>query len=741
MTSATWGATPAEWQAFCELGLTEDLLPVVSNPKAVISPKSKMKDLGKTPSRYNRERQAAGIPGWTDNCTTDREVAAWLRDSDLGICLQTRRVRAIDIDIPDPEVARKIRDCVEMLVGALPLRHRRDSGKCLLAFRLEGSYTKRILRTAHGPIEFLANGQQFIAVGTHPKGARYEWEGGIPTDIPYLTAAEFEALWVALEAEFAIEATTMRAPGTKPSALRKVEGIADDVLTFLERTGWVRSMDNQGRAHIICPFEDTHSDGGGSESSTTYFPRGVGGFEQGHFRCLHAHCEHLTDGDFLEAVGYVSEDFEVIVPEPGDTEAPLLLPSFERNAQGAILATVGNLQLALRRADVCQVHIGYDAFNDETMVAPWKTADWRSFTDADYTRLRIRLESGGFKPIGRELVRDVVGLVAEENRFDSAQLWLSKLVWDGVPRVKHYWSSYFRAEDNAYTRSCGEYTWSAMAGRVLDPGVKADMVPILVGEQGVRKTSGVEAMVPDARHFVEIKFDDNETEMARRMRGKLIGEIGELRGLHSREIEHIKAWITRTHEEWVPKFKEFSTKFPRRLVFIGTTNQDEFLADETGNRRWLPIRVGLGGFVDIDAIKADRDQLWAEAVVLFREHGVMFKDAQQLAEGVHNDHTLTDPWDEMVHQWLESYDFPVAGEAKKHRDTVFQSSHVLKSGVGLSAEKVTRGDEMRMTRILKRMGFVTTRARVEGRQARVWKLAKNNVFVEHAENNEFEDLA
>jgi len=736
-TSAGYGAAPSDWAHFADhLGLAADLLPVVSNTKAVVSPKSKMRDIGKTPSRYNSERQVVGIPQWTDNQSTDRDVARWQRDNDLGICLQTRLVRAIDIDVQDPVLAQKIRDAVELMVGELPMRHRGNSSKCLLAFRLEGTYTKRVLRTAHGPIEFLANGQQFIAVGTHPSGARYEWAGGLPDEIPYLTGAEFEAVWSALEAEFAIAATVTRGPGAKPTAQRAAVDADDDVLTFLERTGWVKSFDTQGRAHITCPWEAEHS-GESSESATTYFPKGVGGFEQGHFRCLHAHCEHRTDGDFIEATGYVTDEFAVVEPQPGDTELPLLLPPFERNRQGEILATVGNLQLALKRADVSEVHIGYDAFNDEIMLAPWKTADWRNFTDADYVRLRIRLEGGGFKPIGRELIRDVVGLVAEENRFDSAQLWLSKLEWDGVPRVERFWTDYFQAEDSDYIKSCSTYIWTAMAGRVLQPGVKTDMVPILVGDQGVGKSSGVAAMVPSEDHFMEVKLDDQETEMARRMRGKLVGEIGELRGLHSREIEHVKAFVTRTHEEWVPKYKEFSIKFPRRLVFIGTTNNDEFLADETGNRRWLPIRVGA---VALDRIKADLGQLWAEGAALFAQGGVQFKAAQHLAEQVHAEHTISDPWEDPVRAWLAD---PVFGEdlnGRTNGQTLFKIGALMQGALGIDVRQLARKDELRVGRILRKFGFEKAKVRDGSHQLKVWGTREICALGQAAWNLQFDDL-
>jgi predicted P-loop ATPase len=733
MSNSVWGATPEEWTSLCAWGVVEDLLPVVSNPSAIISPNSKMRDLGKTPSRYNRDRKVVGIPDWTNTYSTDADVVRWQRDSDLGICVQTRLVRAIDIDIDDPAAAGLVRDCVEMIVGQLPVRYRPDSGKCLLAFKLEGAWTKRILRTERGVIEFLATGQQFVAVGTHPKGQRYVWDGGVPEDVPYLTAGEFEAVWQALAATFATSSVQTRAP-VRPVAPRQASDTAqDDVLAFLERKGWVKSFDTQGRAHITCPWEHEHTTQ--NETSTSYFPAGVGGFERGHFHCLHSHCAHRTDGDFLEAVGYVAEDFAVVEGGTGDGDGlPPMLPPFQRNKNGEILATVGNVEMALRRDDVSGVRIGYDAFTDELMLAPHKTEDWRAFTDADYVRLRIRLEGGGFKPIGRELMRDVVVMVADDNRFDSAQTWLNGLRWDGVPRVEQFWTRYFKAQDSAYTQSCGLYIWTAMAGRVLEPGVKADMVPILVGEQGVGKTTGVAAMVPDQAFFMEVKFDDSEIEMARRMRGKLVGEIGELRGLHSREIEHIKAFITRTHEEWVPKYREFSIKYPRRLVFVGTTNNDEFLADETGNRRWLPIRVGE---VDTEAIRADVEQLWAEAAARFTEGGVQWSDAQHLAESVHDEHTIVDPWQDAIGRWLDE-SAGVDDCAPANKDTLFKINRLMQEALGLGVHQLARKDELRAARVLRALGYGKTTVREGGHRVKVWGRAEICELGQSAFNCRFE---
>jgi len=171
-----YGATPDDWFHFDTiLDLTADLLPVVSDPRVDISPLSKMKSTGKTPSIVNRQGHAAGLKDWTQRTSTPEDIARWSDDPRLGICVQTRRVRALDIDVEDEEIAEAIAvrwaELIEDESGpALGLRYRENSGKRLLAFIVEGELSKRHFKTEGGLVEFLATGQQFVAVGTHPSG-------------------------------------------------------------------------------------------------------------------------------------------------------------------------------------------------------------------------------------------------------------------------------------------------------------------------------------------------------------------------------------------------------------------------------------------------------------------------------------------------------------------------------------------------------------------------------------------
>jgi hypothetical protein len=406
------------------------------------------------------------------------------------------------------------------------------------------------------------------------------------------------------------------------------------------------------------------------------------------------------------------DEFEVVMSASGVAALPTL-PSFSRDRQGRIYATVDNVCKAVRRSDFCGIHVGFDEFRDEIMFTPDSSDQWQPFTDSDYTRLRITLEKRGFKAVGRELIRDVVLLVSQDHRFDSAVAWLSPLVWDGVSRVETFLHAYLGVEDTPYTRAVSRYLWTAMAGRVMQPGVKADMVPILVGEQGVGKSRAVAALPPSLQFFAEVSLHEKDDNLSRLMRGRLVAEIGELRGLHTKELESIKAFITRTHENWIPKYREFAIQFPRRLVFIGTTNKDEFLADETGNRRWLPVRVQK---TDPQAIERDRDQLWAEGRELFNLLGVDYRAAEQMSAAAHEEHTIADSWNESVGKWLKEPD-PLTGHLPNARKYL-RIQEVLVNALRFEDRYITRRDEMRMGAVLRALGYRRTKVR-EGKVS-VW---------------------
>lgn len=426
--------------------------------------------------------------------------------------------------------------------------------------------------------------------------------------------------------------------------------------------------------------------------------------------------------------GFEEEDVPVRrVAGPGDgVEEQQPTPAFERDKNGRIKPTINNLLPALRRPDIIGARIGLDKFRDEIMLATPGCEDWRPLKDADYVWLRSRLEAGatGFLPISRELIREVVLAVADELQFDSAIAWLQSLPWDGVQRCETFLIDHFGVEDTPYHRATARYMWTAMAGRVLVPGCKADMVPVLVGDQGLGKSTAIAALVPSPEFLVEVSFSEKEDDLARKMRGKLVAEIGELRGLHTKELESIKAFVTRTHEQWIPKYREFGTLFARRLIFFGTTNEAQFLADKSGHRRWLPIRVNR---IDVGRIREVAALCWAEAALMVQAGGVQWADAERLAIHEHDEYKIEDSWETAVKQWLTD---PLFGDEPGFTREFVTTADVLVGAFGFDPKQITRREEMRVAGVLKVLGYARKKVRVKDVTKWAYVPTKNEVVTQ-----------
>lgn len=410
------------------------------------------------------------------------------------------------------------------------------------------------------------------------------------------------------------------------------------------------------------------------------------------------------------------------VAELGPAEATRELPMFQRSKKGEILALMDNVAIGIRHPYVCAARIALDEFRDEIMYAEADANEFRPFRDTDYTVLRIRLGGIGFQPVSREMIRDAVHLVAHENRFDSAIDWIKALSHDGKARAERFFIDYCMVEDTPYARACGLYLWSALAGRCYVPGTKVDMVPVLIGGQGMRKSTGIAAIAPDNDYFKTISLSERDADLSRKMRRCLVAEIDEMRGLNTGDEEAIKSFITRTHEEWTPKYQEYETKFPRRLVMIGSTNKDELFSDDTGNRRYLPLTVQSR--IDTDAIDRDRDQLWAEGLKLFLKYGVDYQKAEALAVAEHKKHMVQEPWEPLILDWLASSDMD---DMTTHGAKPFTMSDVLSSAIGMPKGQQDRRAQMRAGKVLKAASYTNKQMRIgEGDNRKVWIRKEDN---------------
>lgn len=394
--------------------------------------------------------------------------------------------------------------------------------------------------------------------------------------------------------------------------------------------------------------------------------------------------------------------------------------SFMAAAGGLIASTVASIETALM-SDESGVKIAYDTFKDRISISI-KGSPWRPLKDTDYGRLRAAFERRGFKPVPAEAMSTAVAMVAEANAFDSAIQWAEGLTWDGIERLPTLMPRYYDTEDNPYTRAVGLYLGTALAGRCLVPGIKADMAVIMVGLQGAMKTSSIEVLCPEHEAFGEVDLGKRDTDLARQLRGKLVIELAELNGLAGRDQEAIKAWISRRKEEWTPKYKEMAIAYWRRCVLIGTDNKGEFLDDPTGARRFLPTHVGV---VNVSGIAAVRDQIWAEGVARFRVSGIAWQDAERLAKAEHHKFEVVDELASQVQAFMDSPPPAKIGEpltTTPRKANPIRGVEILTGALNMAFGQIKKADEMRLAKIMRKLGYERCDIWTNGATVKMWRV-------------------
>lgn len=711
---------------------------------------------GKVPSVFNSFGKQVGFKDWHTGRVKASDVERWKKDKRygfgvrLGFPLPAGGVAVcIDVDTEDEAHQHTVENLIANACGALavPMRVRDNSVRraYVVCVETQDVITKRVfvLRKpvkAEGikgeAVEILAHGQQFAAYGRHPTGADIEWldapAESLSANVLYpdmgqggqrLSLEAFNALLDAIgNCLPVITDTTKRASRRNGKTGQAVP--PDDVALYLDANGWTLSIGPDGERRIRSPFESEYTnEQADNDTSVTYFLPGTNDYEQGHFVSLHASDSTRTNADFLDGVGFVAAQF---VAYPANTSKPTATrPTFTQIKGGKyhdrIEATLLNTLAALSAPDWLGYHIAFDEFaGDLVMGGPGR---WRAFRDTDYTALRVALELKGFMPVGRDLIRDAVHMTAEAKSIDTAREWLTSLKWDKKRRIDRLLPDYFQTADDEYTRAVSAYLMTAIAGRILQPGIQADMMPILIGDQGCGKSRGVQALAPCLEWFTDsVTFRDKEDDQARKLRGVCVAEFAEMSGLRKRDVEDIKAMVTRTTEKWVRKYQENASRYQRRAIFVGTSNDSELLDDATGARRWLPVEIT--GQVDVQQLRHDAEQLYAEAAARFVAGGIAYADATKHvnAQQVHEQYRVTDGAELILDEWLHTAD-DLDGSTPASRGTVTTNDAITAlKGRGVRIE-IDRAGQMRAGKALKALGFDRRRKLINNRLQWVYSKA------------------
>ena len=373
-----------------------------------------------------------------------------------------------------------------------------------------------------------------------------------------------------------------------------------------------------------------------------------------------------------------------------------------RDDMGNAVANVANALLALSNDPAISTCFEFDEMQRDVMLVrpiPFQESgalsnephQRRVVTDVDATGVQVYLQRTGLPRIGKDTIFQAIDARARQCSVHPVRDYLDGLKWDGSKRVDSWLSDYLGVEAGDYARAIGRMFLVMMVARVYRPGCKADYALILEGRQGTGKSTACRVLGGD---FFSDSLPDlrQAKEAATHLRGRWLIEISELSALRGAASEMLKSFMSRTTERYRPAYGRREVVEDRQCVFVGTTNQSAYLHDETGGRRFWPVTTGR---IDTAALARDRDQLFAEAVALYRDGAEWWPDADLEAQHIRPEQESrfeADAWEHPVREFLGGKRSVVVKE-------------VAQGALGMEAKRIGTADNRRLTAIMERLGW------------------------------------
>lgn len=386
-------------------------------------------------------------------------------------------------------------------------------------------------------------------------------------------------------------------------------------------------------------------------------------------------------------------------------------------------ATIANAPSALIevvKVIIGRISVGFNTFSQQILLLtapPWAKSEAfpRPWSDTDTVNCQLFVqtlfnEKGVLRP-GKDTVFDAISLVASHSKFNPLHDYLNSLQWDGVCRLQNMLPKYFGTDDTHYHQMVGEKFMISAIARAMKPGCKVDTVLILEGKQGVKKSSSVAALAGEA-WFTDELPDLTTKDAAIQLVGKWIVEISELSAFNKSDIETIKKFMSRSIERFRAPYGKVASDHPRQAVFVATTNDDHYLKDTTGNRRFWPVKCGR---IDIAAIRDDRDQLWAEAMAMYRDGAQWWLTDEEgaVAEAEQEARREVDPWEEQIARIAEA------------TGSLPLTINMICAQLGIPFERRNAAANSRISKCLRLCGYERKRLAAGSDGKRWWAYLKN----------------
>lgn len=344
-----------------------------------------------------------------------------------------------------------------------------------------------------------------------------------------------------------------------------------------------------------------------------------------------------------EKMQRAAEDFEVettlhTINESGELEETISddwIEKMDTDRKGNYKASIHNVRLILTHDPGLKNRFAVDEFSGRKNVLsdlPWRKVDSNScyVVDSDEANLRAYIERK-YDITSRPVISDAFEITIAANTFHPVRDYLNNLSWDGIYRLDKLLINYLGAEDSHYTRAVTRKTFVAAVARVMQPGIKFDYMLTLSGEEGKGKSTLIRKM---AGQWFSDSFTTVEgTKAMEQIQGCWIVEAGEMKAMKRAEVQSVKHFISKQEDIFRPAYGH-NTIYPKRqCIFIGTTNEDDPLKGENGDRRfWIVTCMHTSPSSDIRAKEAiaedERAQLWAEAMYYYHQGEKLFLDDQ-----------------------------------------------------------------------------------------------------------------
>lgn len=329
----------------------------------------------------------------------------------------------------------------------------------------------------------------------------------------------------------------------------------------------------------------------------------------------------------------------------------------EYTKSGRLLCNIANIILILENDPALAGHIVHDLFTGMDSAKdglPWnKNAN--QWTDTDDANLRVWLEKH-YDITGKEKIADALTAVLTRHSYHPVRDYLSGLTWDGVPRLDRIIIDYMGAEDSELNRAMSRKHFVAAVARVFNPGCKYDYCLIMSGAEGIGKSTLLRVM--GGKWFNDSITTLEGKEGMEQLRRAWVVELGELSSIKRSDVEQVKAHLSKQVDIYRAAYARRVLEHPRQCVFCGTTNEALFLKGDTGNRRFwvIPVVAELRKYRDwSEAIRRDRDQLWAEAVHYYKQGEPLYLSEELEAQAKQRQQDFNDDNDDPIVAMLDKY--------------------------------------------------------------------------------------